>query len=212
MQKKLQLLLVLLIPINSYAHFSDFLLIFSPTLDYLNEKGHEVVVTDEQQKYAGILTNDECGPNLVIEMSPGNYEGYPISGYASSLNYLDVNAITLNNTQNLFKTLDYLGQGLLQTAQDGILLGNINKVREILNHLETLSLLQKQDLRLIQRIKETRDAYRSIFKQNKINTIKQKAFGATILTSITAAIGTGIYFTYKKVTSKSDKKEKEEKL
>jgi len=206
MHKKLVVSLFFLIPLTTHAHFTDLLLKMNPTVTYLEKK--RVTIEQDGQTYPAKLSIDDTGRLLLeIKLGENNIDTYVFDDCRAQLRLLE--SRTLKNItipQGLLGLLNAFNQALLETTQSGVLLDTIivdlNTLTKLIERISNVFPPKSDDFNKLQTLKSS---FENTIAHNNANIRKQKAYGATILASITAAIGTGIYFTYKKVTSKSNK-------
>lgn len=204
-------------PLTSHAHRK---LKHDPTIKYLEDSKQEVIVTDKQMSYKGILTSDfgmvQFAVSEINNVAFSKEVGPDIYSIVTHLDRVkNFSLLTTPQQKQLFKSLSILGDAISQITNQGILLGNTTYLDKMMSELKVLyqdQSIQSQNYQ--ENIRKVQAIYQSIINRNDTNIahyynaqIRQNAVGAIIITFITAAIGTGIYFGYRKLSSKSDKEQ-----
>jgi len=200
MNNKVLLLAVLLIPLTVHAKL-DFLLKCSPIpVEHLTEA--LVFVQDGQNRLSANLSVDENGW-FFLRIDQNNYSLVNVNHQLLNLNILNQ-----NQKDSFFKRIDLFKQAFTDIRDSGILVDDPTWINKVESNLEVMCKDEypPEDL---QRLKALRLSYQDIIFRNESSVRKHKIYGATTLAFITASIGAGIYFTYKKITSKPESEKKE---
>lgn len=200
MNYKFFLIILLTIPLTSQAGWFDKLLLKASFTKHLQDEEWIKTIQVTPEKNVTIKTDIDDGDFEIFGVDSLHAIKHNLIDKGTSSNWDNKDLPELEKYIEIFKVITESGTVIYNTR-------SIDKLILELNTLSTDSRCQNDYAKL----KDLHRDFKDIIAQNKYNIRKQKAIGATTLAFITALIGTGIYFGYKKFSSEQDKEEKNSK-